>query len=224
MKPYTLLEEYEADSSLSFALYERDGVKYYQVNSDPVASSKESHCEAEMGQMMAHPFRPARQPRFLVIGVGSGTFLNSIAEEIPQKKACFEVIDPNPKAFSWYKKHLIKGEVVLPRFEFETEEATDYLRSKSDVYHGIFIDPELWRSAKTGEDLTAKPFINSCVNSLKMGGLLGMVTERPDKIIEGRMERSGLEVTVERISAVPGGKRQRTIWLAKKGHYRKERS
>ena len=107
------------------------------------------------------------------------------------------------------------------RTAFSVEEVADYIRSKSNVYHGIFLDPELWRACGSTEDLMSKPYLNSFVNALKMGGLLGVITERVDKVVVGRMERSGLEVTVERLSAVAGGKRLRTIWLAKKGHYLK---
>jgi len=221
MKPYVQLAENTDSVDLSYGLYERDGVRYYQVNSDPIASSKEINCEYELAHMMARPFKPAKQPRVLVIGLGLGSFLNAIAESMPQEKAQFDVLDLNKDSFSWYKKFLAEEKSTAPRVEFAVDEVSSFVRSKAGVYNALFLDPELWRSSKNGEDLTSKPYLNYFVNALKMGGLLGMVTERPDKIVEGRMERCGFEVTVERIAAVPGGKRQRTIWLAKKGHYQR---
>jgi len=221
MKPYTLLAENVTNEELTYGLYERDGVRYYQVNSDPVASSKEINCEYELAHMMARPFKPAKQPKVLVVGLGLGSFLNAIAESMPQEKAQFDVLDLNKDVFTWFKKYLAESEDTAPRTEFVVDKVSSYVKTKSNVYNAIFIDPELWRSCQNGEDLMSKPYLNYFVNALKMGGLLGVVTERPDKIVLGRMERSGFEVSVERISAVPGGKRQRTIWLAKKGHYQR---
>lgn len=222
MKPYTLLRDSEGSDSITFGLYERDGVKYYQVNTQPVASSKESNCEKELARMMARPFRPANQPRVLIVGLGMGCALNAFAEELPQQKASFEVLDLNKEGLNWFNEYLIEDPETLMRTTFSVEAVQSFIRSKSDVYHAIFFDPELWRACGSKEDLTSKPYLNSFVNALKMGGLLGVITERSDKIIEGRMERAGLEVSVERLPAVSGGKRQRTIWLAKKGHYRKK--
>lgn len=221
MKPYSPLEEWTESPDLNFGLYERDGVKYYQVNGQPIASSKESFCETELANMMARPFRPAKQPKILVVGVGIGNIVNAFAEALPQKKASFEILDINSKSFSWFKEHLALDPDTPEKCEFFSERVVDYVKPKSGIYNGIFIDPELWRSYGQDEELTSKPYINHFVNALKMGGLLGVVTERPDKIVVGRMERSGLEVNVERFPSVVGGKRQRTIWLAKKGHYQK---
>lgn len=219
MKPYTLLEEYQHTEDLNFGLYERDGAKYYQINTQPIASSKECNCEQELAYMMARPFRPAKQPRILVVGLGMGAVVNALAEELPQKKAVFEILDLNPKSFNWFKEHMAEGDNTVQRCEFISDTVTKHVKSKSDVYHAIYVDPELWRAQGKDEDLTSKIFINYFVNALKMGGMMGVVTERVDKIVVGRIERSGLEVSTERISAVPGGKRQRAIWLAKKGHY-----
>ncbi len=222
MKPYTLLAEYSHTDTTTYGLYERDGVKYFQVNTQPVSNSKETHCESELAQMMARPFRPARQPRFLLTGFGLGTYLNAINPHLPQQKAAYDLLDCNPKSFEWYQEHLVDDQHVIEKCEFHSEPLQKFLKPQCDVYHGIFVDPELWRGCGSQEDLTSKPMLNCFVNSLKMGGLFAMITERPDKIIQGRMERCGLEVTVERISAVPGGKRQRTIWFAKKGHYHQD--
>ncbi len=222
MKPYTLLAEYKQSDELTYGLYERDGVKYYQVNSDPITSSKEINCEYELAHMMSRPFRPAKQPKVLVVGFGLGSFLNAIAESMPQKKARFDVVDLNKESIKWFKEHLCEASDTLERTEFVVDKASAFVRAKTNEYNAIFVDPELWRSSKNGEDLLSKPYLNYFTNALKMGGLLGVVTERKDNIVLGRMERSGFEVTTERISAVPGGKRQRTIWLAKKGHYQRE--
>jgi|GEM_PF-6188001 len=222
MKPYTLLAEHKTNADITYGLYERDDVKYYQVNSDPIASSKEMNCEYELAHMMARPFRPAKQPRVLIVGLGIGSYLSAIAESMPQEKARFDVMDLNTKAFSWFTEYVSDCDTIASRVEFIAEKVSVYVRSQTNVYNAIFVDSELWRSGQNGEDLTSKPYLNYFVNALKMGGLLGMVTERPDKIIEGRMERSGFEVTIERLAAVPGGKRQRTIWLAKKGHYQSQ--
>lgn len=221
MKPYVQLAEHAADAELTYGLYDRDGVRYYQINSDPITSSKEDNCEYELAHMMARPFKPAKQPRVLIVGLGLGGFLNAIGESMPQEKAQFDIIDLNKESFTWYKKFLMADEGIAPRVEFSVDTVSSFVRSKSNVYNAIFVDPELWRSSKNGEDLMSKPYLNYFVNALKMGGLLGMVTERPDKIVSGRMERSGFEVSVERVAAVPGGKRQRTLWLAKKGHYQR---
>jgi len=219
MKPYTLLTEYQSSNDLTYGLYERDGNKYYQINSQPVASSKESNCETDLAFTLSRPFKPAKQPKVLIVGLGAGCFLNAISESMTQKKACFELIDPNPKAFEWFKEHLAQDEASVERTEFSPELVKSYVKSKAEKYNAIFVDPEYWRSTEQGEDLLSKIYINYFVNALKRGGLMGMVTERPDKIVQGRLERSGFEVNVERIAAVPGGKRQRTIWVAKKGHY-----
>ena len=219
MKPYNLLSEYNPSPHISFGLYERDGVKYYQVNTTPVTNDKEINCEYELAQMMARPFRPARQPKVLILGLGVGSFLNAVGESLPQKKASFDILDLNEKAFQWYKQYLQKDETIAEKSEFSCSKAVDYLKSRNDTYHAIFLDPELWRSSGSEEDITNKLYLNYFVSCLKRGGLLGIITERPDKILKARMQRCGLEVSFERVSAVPGGKRQRTLWLAKKGHY-----
>lgn len=222
MKPYTLLHEHKVSDDLIYGLYERDGVRYFQVNSTPVTSSKEVNAERELAEMMSRPYRPANQPRILIIGFGLGAALHTFSKSLPQQKATFEILDLNKKAFEWYEEYEEVTPETMMRCVFSTDPVQSFIRSKANTYHGIFIDPELWRACGSSEDLMSKPYLNSYVNALKMGGLLGVITERPDKTIQGRMERSGLEVNTERVSAVSGGKRQRIIWLAKKGHYRKK--
>ena len=185
MKPYTLLCEHSESDDITYGLYERDGIKYYQVNTQPVSSSKEVNCEHELAFMMSRPFKPAKQPKFLVIGLGVGGYLNALAEALPQKKAIFEVLDLNSKSGSWFKEHLVEESSTIGRTEFITNKVVSYVKSKSDQYHGIFFDPELWRSFGNKEDLMSKPYLNYFVNALKMGGLLGMITERSDKIVLG---------------------------------------
>ena len=136
-------------------------------------------------------------------------------------KALFDVIDLNTEAQNWFSEHLAADSEISLRTEFHSEEISSFLKTRSGLYHGIFFDPELWRGLGSEEDLTNKLYLNYLVSSLKHGGLLGMVTDRPDKVVQGRMERCGLQVTIERVSAVAGGKRLRTLWLAKKGHYKK---
>lgn len=219
MKPYTLICKQETSSEITYGLYERDGVIYYQVNSTPLASNKETNCERELAQMMAQPFRAAKQPKILIIGLGIGATLNAFADALPQKKATFDILDLNKEAFSWFKKHLIETPETIARCNFQVGNVDEFIRSKTEHYHAIFIDPEFWRSLQNDEDLLSKPYLNHFVNALKRGGLLGLITERPNKIALGRLERSGLEVNIELCSVVAGGKRKRVTWLAKKGHY-----
>ncbi len=221
MKPYNLLSEHNQSPEINFSLHERDNVKYYQVNTTPVTNDKEINCEYELGQMMARPFRPARQPKVLILGLGVGGFLNAIGESLPQKKASFDILDINSKAFQWYKQYLKADDTIVERASFSCEKAADFLKTRNDTYHAIFMDPELWRSSGSEENITNKLYLNYFVSCLKRGGLLGLVTERPDKVLKARIQRCGLEVSFERVAAVPGGKRQRTLWLAKKGHYAK---
>lgn len=226
MKPYQLITEEKSNTGATISLNERDGVFFLQSDSFPIVSSKEIFADERMAETLAQPFRPVKQPKVLVLGLGIGAATKELSKILLQKKGTFEILDPNPKALEWYKEYFSDQDSGENRFEFVNADWADWVGKKHAQYNIVLMDPEYWRAfdSSNSAELTTTKNLSLIANCVKGGGLLGFTTDRVPDGLKNRLQKRGFETTYERIQMVDGGKRQRTVWICKKGHFTSQHS
>ena len=68
--------------------------------------------------------------------------------------------------------------------------------------------------------ITSPNVLGNFQERLKTGGLLGLIANRPLVGLEKQLRNSGFEVTTDFAPSSKNSKKTRTLYLARKGHYR----
>ncbi len=112
MKPRITLAETTLTDGSPLALQEHDGRHYLLVHGQQICGPATAAAEKELAYLAAAPFRPARQPKILLIGLGLGHTLEAITTQLPQKKGTFIVAEPLHELVEWNRKFLPPGPFV----------------------------------------------------------------------------------------------------------------
>ncbi len=232
VKPTRILAETSARTHLSLTLVEHDGDFYLQSAGVQLQSSFAHNGAAELGRLAAQPFRGARQPRFLLAGLGLGYTLAALREKLPQKKAVFQVAEPIPDLPDWHRQHLAAlhpGQLDDPRLILRREGLPDALSKAGEGLQAMLIDAEGSLPQAGVTDRKGVPhssFLHRAHSSLKEGGLLAISSGADPGPFERKLRQAGFDVARELVPTSQKGKQKQhsTIWLARKGAYQKHRS
>lgn len=232
MKPTRTLAETSSPTRLSLALVAHDGDFYLQSAGVQLQSSFAHNGATELGWLAAQPFRGARQPRFLLAGLGLGYTLAALREKLPQKKAVFQVAEPIPDLPDWHRQHLATlhpGQLDDPRLILRQEGLLDALSKDREGFQAMLIDAEGSLPQAGVTDRKGVPhssFLHRAYSSLKEGGLLAISCRADPGSFERKLRQAGFDVARELVPTSQKGKQKQrsTIWLARKGAYQKYRS
>ena len=93
VKPTTKLAETVTPRGEELVLLRHDGHYFLQAGEGGhVESSRASAVEEALARLACAPFRPVRQPRLLLGGLGLGFTLAAARAALPQKRASFVVV------------------------------------------------------------------------------------------------------------------------------------
>lgn len=223
MKPRVILEQSTLPDGSELILHEHDGRHYLTVDGIQTASPATRVSEFEMAALACSPFRPVRQPKVWVAGLGTGAVLRGIRSTLLQKRATLMVAEPSRELPGWLRKHLEDTEFLDDQGLVITQEpGAEGLIPLKDTLHAILVHadtaPVLNRTKPLHED---RRWLTAAHDALLSGGLLAIASSSPIPGIEKTLERVGLTPICHEIDAVPNARRPRKhfLWLGQKGKY-----
>lgn len=220
MKPRLILDQYILPDGSELVLHEHDGRPYLTLDGIPTAGPATRASEEGMARLASSPFRPVRQPRVWIAGLGLGTTLAAVAAALPQKRALFHVAEPCAELPGWLATHLGTDPLADKRVVLGRDPGPRGLTAGPDPWHLILLHadtaPLLDRSRPLFED---RRWLTTAYDTLRDGGLLAIAAARPIPKIEKILSGIGFEVVRHEIDIAPKAKRPRLhpLWLARKG-------
>lgn len=219
MKPRTNLAETTLDDGTPLVLQEHDGRRYLLVQGLQICGPLTRAAEEELAKLAAAPFRPARQPRIWLIGLGLGHMLSSIIKELPQKRAVYTVAENRRALTEWNREFFPETPLDDPRVVLESDPSATTLNQQSGCLHAIMIHLDSAPLGGKGRLLVNdKKWLASTFEALQPGGLLAIASTSKMPNLTTHLEREGYEVVEHLVPAVPHAKKPRLIpiWLARK--------
>ncbi len=222
MKPRITLAEAHLPDGGTLTLQEHDGRRYLLVHGQQICGPATRASEEETARLACAPFRPARQPKIFLAGLGLGHTLASVARELPQKRASFIVGEPLADLPRWHREHLPESPLLTDkRVTLENDCDPSSLLSHGGSLHAVILhldaSPANPRNNRPWAD--DPRWLSACYEALQAGGLLAVAGSRPVPGLTRRFQRSGFEVAEFTVPSSPNAKKPRflPIWLARKG-------
>ncbi|TAG08439.1 MAG: hypothetical protein EAZ42_10560 [Verrucomicrobia bacterium] len=221
MKPrITLAETTLADNS-TLSLLEHDGRHALQLHGQQICGPATISAETEMARLACAPFRPVRQPKVVLVGLGLGHALASVSRELLQKKATITVLEPVLPLVEWHREFLTDSPIIKdPRVVLENDDSPRSLSSRSGTVHAILIHLDVALPGPRNRPwIDDKAWLSAAYEALQAGGLLAITSTLPVANLTRRLLRTGWEVAEYSVPSSPNAKRPRfsPIWLARKG-------
>lgn len=219
MKPRITLAETTLDDGSPLELQEHDGRRYLLVQGQQICGPATRAAEEELAKLAAAPFRPARQPRIWMIGLGLGHMLKSMIQELPQKRAVYTIAESRTDLIAWNREFFPETSLNDPRVVIENDPGANALNKQSGCLHAILIHLDSAPLAsKQRLFINDKRWMSATYEALQPGGLLAITATRKMPTLTRNLEREGYEVVEHLVPAVPMAKKPRLlpIWLARK--------
>jgi len=219
MKPRINLAETVLPDGSPLALQEHDSRHYLLVHGQQICGPATRAAEEELAKLAAAPFRPARQPRVWLVGIGLGHMLESIIAELPQKRAVYTVADNRSELIQWNREFFPESPLSDPRVTIEPDSGPGALNKNSGCLHAILLHLDSAPLGSRGKLLVNdKKWLTATYEALQPGGLITIASTQKMPNLTRNLEREGYEVVEHLIPAVPNARKPRLlpIWLARK--------
>jgi len=220
MKPRINLEETQLPDGSPLVLQEHDGRHYLIVRGQQICGPATRAAEEELARLACAPFRPARQPKIWLIGLGLGHTLAAVIKELPQKRAVFTVAEPLEKLPGWIRTHLPAGPLDDPRVILQNDPGPTALHRQDGQLHAILTHLDASPTGPRNRPwVDERRWVSAAFESLQPGGLLAIAGSRYSPDLTRKLQGSGFEVAEFTVPVSPNAKRPKLqpIWLARKG-------
>ena len=221
MKPRITLAETRLPDGTMLSLQEHDGRKSLLIHGQQICGPATRTAEEELARLASAPFRPARQPKIWLAGLGLGHALAAVAAELRQKRATFIVAEPLAALAEWHRQHLPDSPLLTDsRVVLEQDCGPAALIRHAGMLHAILLHLD---ASPTGPGnrpwVDDRRWVAAAYEALQAGGLLAIAGSRPVANLTRRLQRAGFEVAEFTVPASPEAKKSRLlpIWLARKG-------
>jgi hypothetical protein len=219
MKPRITLAETTLPDGSVLTLQEHDGRKSLLIHGQQICGPATRAAEQELARLACAPFRPARQPKLFLVGLGLGHALGAVAVELKQKRGTFIVAEPLAELPEWHRKHLPDSPLSDPRVVIENDCGPAALTRMAGSLHAILLHLDASPAGPRNRPWTDdRRWLSAAYESLQPGGLLAIAGSRPLPTLTRNLQRSGFEVAEFTVPASPDAKKSRLlpIWLARK--------
>jgi hypothetical protein len=219
MKPRITLAETTLPDGSVLTLQEHDGRKSLLIHGQQICGPATRAAEQELARLACAPFRPARQPKLFLVGLGLGHALGAVAAELKQKRGTFIVAEPLAELPEWHRKHLPDSPLSDPRVVIENDCGPAALTRMAGSLHAILLHLDASPAGPRNRPWTDdRRWLSAAYESLQPGGLLAIAGSRPLPTLTRNLQRSGFEVAEFTVPASPDAKKSRLlpIWLARK--------
>ncbi len=222
MKPRNTVAQTESCTQLTLELMEHDDRHFLECEGRQVDGTQLGHAARHLITLMSRPFRPAKQPRILFLGLGFGHAIKMACEALPQEKASFVVLPEAAILPEWISKHITDQPLDDERIHIDNAGPFEPLSNEYAGSQGIFADLDhLDALAPKRWDITSEAILSGFCNRLKNGGLLGLISTRPIQGLEKALRRTGFDVALDLAPLSEKSKKNRTLYLARKGNYQR---
>lgn len=219
MKPRINLAETTLPDGSPLVLQEHDERRYLIVQGQQICGPSSRAAEEELAKLAAAPFRPARQPRIWLVGIGLGHMLSSIIKELPQKRGVYTVAENRSELIAWNREFFPETPLDDPRVVLESDHSSGALNQQSGCLHAILIHLDSAPLGSRGRLLVNdKKWLSATFEALQPGGLLVIASSTKMPHLTRNLEREGYEVIEHLVPASPNAIKPRLlpIWLARK--------
>ncbi len=220
MKPRITLAETPLPDGTGLALQEHDGRLSLLVHGQQICGPTTLAAEEELARLACAPFRPARQPKFFLAGLGLGQMLAAVCRELPQKRGTFIVAEPLEEIAAWHRAHIPESPLVTDkRVELERDCGPAALHRLAGSLHAILLHLDASPAGPRGRPwVDERRWVSAAFEALQRGGLLAIAGSRPVATLTRRLQGSGFEVAEFTVPSSLQAKRPRhlPIWLARK--------
>lgn len=224
MKPRAVIATTRLPSGETLELVEHDARAYLHVHGQQLAGPATIRSEQELARIACAPFRPARQPRLLIVGLALGRVLAAALDALPQSRARFTVAEELGDLVGWHRTGLAglnSGPWADPRVSWLAAAPGAALRKLEQPQHAILLHLDAGplrhdgRTAWIADDVR---WLAAARDALQPGGLLAIAASKPQRHLTRRLETAGFEVAESVIEALPQAKRppQHMLWLARR--------
>ena len=221
MKPRLTLAETTLPDGTTLALQEHDGRRYLVSGGVETAGPRTRVSERELAKVATSPFRPARQPKVWIAGLGLGELLAAACEALPQKRGRFIVAEPAEALVAWHREFFPEGPLERDgRVELRGDPGPAGLREFSGELHAVLIHADAAPEMAPAKGWFEDPRWRAAAHdALQSGGLLAIASSRKLPGIDRALARSGFSVVLHEIDAIPNARRPKRhfLWLGRKG-------
>ncbi|MCX6876486.1 MAG: hypothetical protein NTW21_22160 [Verrucomicrobia bacterium] len=202
-------------------LQEHDGRHYLLAQGQQISGPATRAAEEELARLACAPFRPARQPKILLVGLALGHALAGVSAALSQKRATFFVAEPLAELPAWHRTHLPASPLNSdPRITLGQDPGPAGLAQHTGTLHAIIIHLDASPTDERNHPwIDDRRWLTAAYDALQAGGLLAIAASRPLPTLTRRLQRSGFAVAEHFIPMAPNAKKTRLqpIWLARKG-------
>eukprot|EP00903_Cladosiphon_okamuranus_P003495 g3493.t1 len=196
MKPRITLAETTLPDGSQLQLQEHDERRYLIVHGQQICGPATRASEDELAKLAANPFRPARQPKIWLVGLGLGNMLEAIIRELPQKRATYTVAENRLELTEWNDKFFPDTPLNDPRVVLESDVGPGALNKQSGMLHAILIHLD---SAPLGSRqkllVNDKRWVSATFEALQPGGLLAIASTQKMPNLTRNLEKEGFSAT-----------------------------
>ncbi|MFD0893019.1 hypothetical protein KBB96_16485 [Luteolibacter ambystomatis] len=221
MKPRIILATATLADGTPLELQEHDGRHALVVHGQQIAGASTRTAEEECARLACAPFRPVRQPKIWLGGLGLGQALAAACDSLLQKRATFFVAEPQQELVEWQKAYFPDGAFMKDtRVQQETDASASGLGTHRGTLHAIIVHTETAPIGADGKSVVEnKRWLTAAYDALQPGGLLAVASSRQLASLGRTLERTGFTVIEHRVPSSTTAKRPRLlpVWLARKG-------
>lgn len=220
MKPRITLAETTLPDGNILALQEHDERLSLLVHGQQICGPATRAAEEELARLACAPFRPARQPKIWLAGLGLGHTLAAVIKELPQKRGTFIVAEPLAEITEWHRKHIPDSPLQDSRITLENDCGPATLNRHSGTLHAILMHLDASPLGPRNRPwVDERRWVSAAYEALQQGGLLAIAGSRHVANLTRRLQGSGFEVAEFTVPSSPNAKKPRflPIWLARKG-------
>lgn len=222
MKPRIILAQTTLPDGGVLELHEHDSRHYLHLHGQQLAGAATRLAEEELAKLGTHPFRPARQPKIWVLGLGLGGLIDATCAALPQKKANFFVYEPLRELAAWQKQFFPAGSVLKDsRCSVHHDLSPSSLAREQGSVHAILLQADACPLEKGKMIIEDKRWLGAARDALQTGGILGITAMRPVPGLFMKLRRAGFDVAEHFVEGNTQAKKPRRypIWLARKGSH-----
>jgi hypothetical protein len=220
MKPRITLAECPLPEGGDLLLQQHDGRMSLVIQGQQICGPATRAVEEELARLACAPFRPARQPKLWIAGLGLGHSLAAVANELKQKRATFIIAEPLAALAEWHRLHLPDSPLhTESRLVFENACDASTLARHQGSLHAVLIHLDAAPAGPGNRPLTNDPrWLAAAYEALQPGGLLAVASSRMVSGLFRKLLRAGFEVAEHSTPISPNAKKTRLapIWLARK--------